>query len=208
MKRVTIVLSLAILAGAGWPSNLLADRERPTHALERLETSTHPKTVAFRGTVRRGETFSHKITDHLTFLLVPEEHGWRIDVRDDRLKIGLTRLTPPFHGVNPIYVEGWHFRNTDNTAANTGDVNAPQKNREFIFSSKFEQAVESGDESYWTSPEQVCEAARDGHARLVISDLSLGNLVRGEHAWIEEMRFKVKIELGDSKYNYLSFCRK
>jgi hypothetical protein len=206
MKRAVVLILFAILVGVPWPASSLA-RGLSAPIGERSETSTQHRTIGFRGTVRRGETFSRKLTNHLAFLLVPVEQGWRIDVRDDRLKVGLTQLTPPFHGINPIDIQGWHFRNAENTGTNTGDVNAPQEDREFIFSSRFGRATEGGNESYWSSPEQVCEAAKDGHGTLVISDLRLGNLVRGGRAWIEEMRFKVKIELADRKFEYLSFCQ-
>lgn len=209
MKALVLIALLVEVAACGLALGPIKEgSKRPNSAGEDLKTSSRPRTIVFKGSVRREETFSRPLADHLTFVLVPISGGWQIDVQDDRLKLGLTRLTPPFHGPNPTSIEGWHFRNADNSGLNTGELNVPQKVREFIFSSEFERAIENGDESYWTSPEQVCKAAGDGFGRITITQLRLGNLVRGQQAWVEEMRFRVKIEMGKTNHPYAGLCKK
>jgi hypothetical protein len=67
--------------------------------------------------------------------LVPDERGWVLQVTVEGWENeNLARLTPPWHGPNARYLEGWHFRNADNTDPNDGSINQPQEFREFIFS--------------------------------------------------------------------------
>ena len=52
-------------------------------------------------------------------------------------------MTPPWHFVpNAREIEGWHFRNGDNTAPNDASVNALQELREFIFSPAVGRGIE------------------------------------------------------------------
>ena len=51
-------------------------------------------------------------------------------------------------GTNHRLLEGWHFRNQANTGPNEGDVNAPQREREFDFvltPADYEQASQAVD---------------------------------------------------------------
>ncbi len=69
-----------------------------------------------------------------TFTLFPSEFGWRIGMLDrDGLEIPM--FAAPLRPVetNPLNIAGWHFRNTDNSGPNVGDVNAPQQERRFTF---------------------------------------------------------------------------
>ena len=43
--------------------------------------------------------------------------------------------------------------------------------------------------------EDVKRITRDGRGVLEITHLALGNLIPGERAWIESMRFRVEIEM-------------
>ncbi|MBI1394234.1 MAG: hypothetical protein GC152_16005 [Alphaproteobacteria bacterium] len=73
-----------------------------------------------------------------TFALMSTENGWAVRVFENPqigMAVDLTSLTPPHGGApNPRDIEGWHFRNADNTAPNDGSVNAPQSLRAFIVS--------------------------------------------------------------------------
>jgi len=44
--------------------------------------------------------------------------------------------------------------------------------------------------------DDVERIARDGRGALEITGLELGNLIPGERAWIESMRFRVEIHRG------------
>jgi len=98
------------------------------------------RVYTFSGQVKRGQLYKNHINDGLIFCLRPTSSwhgndGWDIvisDSMDDDCGQGLNGIvTPPFHGMNPIYIEGWHFRNDKNTAENDGSVNAPQEVRAF-----------------------------------------------------------------------------
>lgn len=154
--------------------------------------------TVFSGEIRRGETFSRPLPGGLAFHLVPESQnlGWQIVVSPaSGPEENFARYTPPFHFVpNPRFIEGWHFRNADNTGPNAvgeKNVNAPQKIRDFIFSPDVGHGID------WPlTQDDVERIARDGRGALEITGLELGNLIPGERAWIESMRFRVEIHRG------------
>jgi hypothetical protein len=125
-----------------------------------------PGQYRINGTVLRGQTFSRKFGG-LQFALVPGEFGWGIDISQGE-QHSLEGMTGPQHFVpRAIDIEGWHFRNAANTALNTGDVNAPDETRTFLFSPR--------------SP--YCKDAvgleEDGKGVLEVTDMELGNLTPG-----------------------------
>lgn len=155
-----------------------------------LATTTCPATrqcVTLTGAVNRGERFSSAFGPGLVLVLEPAEYGWQIIVRDERPDENIARLTPPFHFVpNPRDVEGWHFRNGDNTGPNDGSVNAPQEERDFLFSPEVGRSID-----YPVTPEQAKQLERAGQGRLVIKSLQLGNLEPGQKAHIRQMDFSI-----------------
>ena len=88
------------------------------------------------GQVTRGQIFSRATAGGWILRLVPVGEGWFLEIAmKGRETEDLSRLTPPWHFVpNPREIEGWHFRNADNTGPNDGSVNAPQELRAFVFS--------------------------------------------------------------------------
>ncbi len=110
-------------------------------------------------------------------------------------------LTPPLYGVSARHLEGWHFRNRDNTGPNAvGDknVNAPQTTRPFCFVLTPDAWTPATD---WLAARQAGQpppaefAFPTATGVLTITDLVLGNLVMGETAWIERMAFDVTLNL-------------
>jgi len=153
--------------------------------------------IEFSGEVNRGESFVFEVQNNLHFVLKPNPLGWEIVLTDpDRPTENLACLTPPYHFVpNPRYLEGWHFRNANNTGPNAigeKNINAPQHQRQFIFSPKVGQTID-----YPPTHTQAGQIARDGTGLLEILDLKLGNLRAGEKAWFEWIRFKVRLQLGE-----------
>ncbi len=145
--------------------------------------------ITLRGELRRGEEYSRRFGPGLLFMLRPIEAGWEIVVRDERPAENIARLTPPWHFVpNPRYVEGWHFRNATNTGPNDGSVNAPQRERDFVFSPEVGRSID-----YPPSEEDVDRVRGFGRGLLVIESLDLGNLSAGQRAHIERMRFRVML---------------
>lgn len=145
--------------------------------------------TTFTGTVSQGKEFTRAFGERFVWVLVPTEFGWEIVVRDDRPGENIARLTPPFRGApNPRYLEGWHFRNVDNSGPNDGSVNAPQERRNFIFSPEVGRSI-----SYPPTPEQLRRLKLGGQGELVISSMKLGDLERGRKARIERMDFAVAL---------------
>ena len=157
-------------------------------------------------TLVRGELFEQPLGDGLVFRLVPDTYGWTIGVIDASRPsddfVGVA--TPPFRGTNHRFLEGWHFRNQANTGPNDGDVNAPQREREFAFvltPADYEHASQAVDTLLWGAhPESereqaraTLEAASRGRGTLHITGMTLGNLVAGAQAWFETLQFDAEL---------------
>jgi hypothetical protein len=144
-----------------------------------------PGVYRFQGTLQRGQTFSRNFGGFV-FALVPQEYGWSIVISQGQ-QHDLQALTGPLHFVpNPTDIEGWHFRNAANTGPNTGDVNAPDETRSFLFSPR------------WPHCEDAEGLDKDGQGVLEITDMELGNLVQGGKANMLMMKFTVKLTVGRS----------
>ena len=131
------------------------------------------------GEISAGERFAAPAGPGWTFALEPDDHGWTIRLLD-REGDDLSRITPPFHFVpNPRELHGWHFRNRANTGPNLGDVNAPQRVREFIF--------DQGTGADWPLAQRV--AAAEGRGVLEITKFSLSPPEPGERARMTALIF-------------------
>jgi len=158
------------------------------------------KVCFFTGEVERGQVYRQKIKDGLVFCLIPssfwvENGGWTINIGDeigdecDDNFAGI--VTPPFHGNNATFVQGWQFRNETNTADSEGNA-AQTRYFNFIFNqSDFEMIFKRRHLG------EAIDVAQIPRSRGVfsITELNLGNLVPNETAWIESMKFEVKIYL-------------
>jgi hypothetical protein len=167
------------------------------------------------GEVRRGETFQQPIGDGLYLRLAPEEGiGWRIEIgpatragRSDRDNDFARCVTGPAHGPTAMDIEGWHFRNDNNT----GPRERPEtpgigEKRWFDFvltRQDMEIECDTLDRALylWSNPaakaraEGAVGARRSGRGWLKITGMKLGNLVAGEHASIESMTFEAEVAL-------------
>lgn len=183
---------------------------------ESLSSPMSHTVLKFNGEVSRGQIFEQEITQDLAFRLTPGQYGWDIWMgnkkQPDHDFAGI--VTPPFHGINARYIEGWHFRNSDNSGPNEvgeKNVNAPQEERGFYFvlnEADYQVAATAYDILNYPSllPEDLSEqrkkqileqreqlVPREGE--LTITRLELGNLVVGEQAWINYMEFEVTLDL-------------
>ena len=174
-------------------------------------TSTaQPPTVSFAGEVARGQAFARGLPGGLAFRLRPDRRGWIIWIGnpDRAAQSYCVVATPPFRGINPLVVHGWHFRNADNTGPNVAgpkNVNAPQHVRQFRFvltAGDYRAANEALDALLWSAKQASADLARarntlarieKGHGMLRLETLALGNLVPGKRAWIERMTFAVEL---------------
>jgi hypothetical protein len=193
----------------------VARRRRLNHALTGQQLMTHPiilmavatslvaqgntmpacsaepgrKAERIHGTVRRGHEFSQTTRSGWIVRLDPDATGWLLRVTmKGREAEDLSRLTPPRHSVpNPREIEGWHFRNADNTGPNDGSVNAPQVLREFIFSPVVGREVEYNGSA--TSAEDVEMVRSFGRGWFFIESYRLTPPRRDERAAFESIKF-------------------
>jgi len=172
MNTSRILISFALVASA----SLCAAQ----HSSRQVERSCHPGEYRFKGTVLKGQAFSRSF-DGFVFALVPTEYGWHIDISQGTQHY-LANMTGPSHFVpNPTEIEGWHFRNVANTGRNTGDVNAPQTTRRFLFSPR------------WPRCEDAEGLDKDGQGTLEITNMELGHLEPGKKANFQSMKFVVTL---------------
>lgn len=180
-----------------------------------LGPAAQAETTSFHGEVAGGDTVVHRFEHKghaFEFRLLPTRDGWIIWIGDpvNRDRNFVAAATPPFRGaVNPAVIQGWHFRNSDNTGPNEPgpkNVNAPQKRRNFAFvlnSEDFVRARQTLDVLLWPNdrPPEELTAAEAAFARIPkargtmqITALELSNLVKGERASIDRMAFSVTID--------------
>lgn len=184
-------------------------------SLALLGSTARAESTTFHGEVAGGDTVVHRFEhkdQRFEFRLLPTRDGWIIWIGDpvDRDRNFVAAATPPFRGgVNPAVIQGWHFRNSDNTGPNAAgpkNVNAPQKRRDFAFvlnGEDFVRARQALDVLLWRKdrPAEEVAAAEAAFARipkargiLQIEALELSNLVKGGRASIDRMAFTVTID--------------
>jgi hypothetical protein len=173
-------------------------RESEGEAVQPAPKKRPPRTAArFRGEINEGQTLEKYFGPGFHFFLVARPLGWEIVVRYLDEDENIARLTPPFHGVpNPRDIEGWHFRNSDNSGANEPgekNVNAPGEEREFIFSPDVGRAIQGAGAWRSVTGEDIEKVRAFGQGKLIILEYKLGNLKTGEQAKFEWMRFDVEL---------------
>jgi hypothetical protein len=143
------------------------------------------------GEVTKGQAFSKATSGDWILRLVPVEEGWFLEIAmRGRETEDLSRLTPPWHFVpNPRHIEGWHFRNADNTGPNDGSVNAPQELREFIFSPLVGREIQGPLATSSATSEEVERVRAFGRGWLHLNEFRLTPTHRGERAGFERLKF-------------------
>ena len=211
-RPATLAALLAIVWTAAWAHHAAADHApADLHPPRHVAKHAPPDTLRFAGTVHRDEIWRHPIGGGLEFRLTPmsgvSSGAWDIGIWPvDSVPIDYAAVaTPPYRSINPRDIEGWHFRNRDNTGSNRGDVNAPQDVREFLF---VENRVDL--DTCWAALERVMwpynyadavvdhaaallESLATGSGALRITSLFLTPPGRGEQATIDSMRFEVTL---------------
>src|SRR5438093_582678 len=153
-----------------------------------------PATMRFNGSLKAGERFERSFGGRFVFSLEPIDSGWEIRLYERGRTENIARLTPPFHFVpNPRYIEGWHFRNENNTGPNDGSVDAPQKRREFIFSPEVGETIDGPQATYGVTPGEVYRVEAFGRGEVEIAHLKLSPPIENEKARILAMEFRCKI---------------
>ena len=175
--------------------------------------------IRFSGEVLRGETFEKEISSNLVFRLVPRPQGWDIQIGNKtNPDLDFSRITLPLRGINSRQLNGWHFRNADNTGINDGSVNAPQEIREFEFVvgqedydiafdalTKLSWPYDYTDEEVDEASEQIYGGLKRGTGILTVTDMELGNLEPNEQAWFERVKFDVELILPVDTFNWKTY---
>jgi hypothetical protein len=159
--------------------------------------------VIFRGQIKSGEHFKHSFGDRFVFLLSPYASGnlegvatgWIIEIHEQGKMVDLACLTLPLHGPNPTLIEGWHFRNEENTGPNDGSLNVPMYERHFIFSPDASRLLDQVE----ITEAEIKEVESFGHGALYIERLRLSAPLRGGNAQILEMRFRCALSWRTAK---------
>ena len=177
--------------GEGQTLNLTVLREM---LAERAETVT----TTISGEVNAGEAFENRFGADYILKLEPVPSGWVIKVQTAGKSEDLSRLTPPFHSFpNPRELEGWHFRNTDNTGPNEAgekNVNAPGLQREFIFSPEVGKNIDGPDSRRQPASNELEQISRAGRGKLTILDYELSEPEAGTQAQFKRLKFRVDLE--------------
>ncbi len=136
MSLIAGIVFSVVAAGDSWvgPSGLVY---AANSVVRSSEPAADPKEIKFTGEAMKGQSFEKAIAPNLFFRLIPQELGWMIFVgAGDTENNFCAVVTPPYRGINAIHIEGWHFRNSDNSGPNEPgrkNVNAPLELREFYF---------------------------------------------------------------------------
>jgi hypothetical protein len=201
------MLSMALISLVlAWP--VLATNEPVLP--EKTAAGENKNVIHFSGEVKRGEDFVKDLGAGLTFRLNYSKdkvnEGWRIWIGDPLIREAdyCSVVTPPYRGINALNIQGWHFRNIDNSGPNDGSVNAPREQRDFsfIFSrDQYDLAWKALRAMLWHSDEMTGDEAGALHesttkakSTLIITKMELGNLALNERAWIEHLSFRVTLE--------------
>ena len=164
---------------------------------ERFQSKVCRDSIRFSGEIFDGKPFLQYFGPHFAFHLRPAPKGWMLSVTDERGMEDIARLTPPFHfSPNPREIEGWHFRNADNTGPNQPgekNVNAPGQVREFIFSPEVGKTIDGPTARRKPNEEELDRIRRYGIGTLTILEFRLKDLEPGRQAGFDWMRFNVEI---------------
>lgn len=166
--------------------------------------------IIFSGQVMQKESFNARISDDLWFALIPyTEYGWIIWVGKDTTENYCRVATPPYRGLNSTVIEGWHFRNEDNSGPNEGSVNAPQHVRSFNFVLDEESFLIADNfvakvswpcdysEEELNQAQERFESLSFGTGKLVITEMEFDNLTRGERTGFKYIKFDVEIYVNE-----------
>lgn len=149
------------------------------------------------GEIKAGQPFERPFGPGFLFRLTPHPAGWTIAVLGSPAGNDLSRLTTPLRGpMNPLEIEGWQFRNADNSGPNEPGAknrNAPQEVRDFSFSPDVPRLMDAKSNGEWPPAEVIFGIRCFGRGRLTITDYTLKNLGQGELAEFASMRFKVEL---------------
>ena len=153
-----------------------------------------PATIEFSGSIKAGQRFEHPFGDRFIFALEPIQYGWEISVYEKGRKEDLAELTLPLHGPNPTDIEGWHFRNEDNTdSSNEHNDTMSSDDREFIFSPEVGKTINASESTNDITMDDIDRIQAFGQGELKITRLKLSPPQLHVTAGMEQMTFDCKL---------------
>jgi hypothetical protein len=153
-----------------------------------------PATIEFSGSIKAGQRFEHPFGDRFIFALEPMQYGWGISVCEKGREENLAGLTLPLHGPNPTEIEGWHFRNEDNTdSGNDHSDMMSSDDREFIFSPEVGKTINAPESTNEITEDDIDRIEAFGQGELKIKRLKLSPPQLHGTASIEQMNFDCKL---------------
>jgi len=193
VPRSTQCVSGVLLLALAYPVAAQLCESTPDRHAARItaEALTDEQTVLLPE-IYGGHSFTQSFGEGWIFELLPGTYGWSIRIYDasDSFSVDLSGITPPHDGVpNPRDIEGWHFRNADNTATNKGEVNAPQLDRLFLFSPALAGTGGYKPSVDETNPESFEPGPDDGLGWLKVIDFGLSDLEPGQKARMTYLKF-------------------
>jgi len=171
-------------------------RDVPAADVEREGPPGGREEAVFSGRLLAGQGYEAEFGPGLVFKLVPRPYGWEVEIGEKGRDVNLARLTPPLHfAPNPRELEGWHFRNADNTGPNEPgekNVNAPGDIREFIFSPEVGRTIQGADANRAPDETDIEKVRTYGRGILKITDYALADLEPGRKARFASLAFEVR----------------
>lgn len=178
--RATLALLLIVVAGLS---------SQPVSG-QSCEPTAERHAVALNGEISGDRSLYNSIADRWSFVLDRSRYGWSIKVMDST-QVDLTAITPPLRfGVNHRDIEGWHFRNADNTGSNDGTVNAPQHDRIFLFAMSADAALRFTNSDGNPAGDASGSAELGGRGTFRILDIGLADLDAGQKARLNYLKFR------------------
>jgi hypothetical protein len=146
--------------------------------------------VKFSGKVVADQSYHKQLSKNYAFGLQPLTDGWFVEVFYRGRQVLIT--VPFYPDARPYFIEGWHFRNSDNTGPNKPgpkNVNSEGRKRFLVYSPQC-----------WAGGQPRCASEHDVSVFkgtiscfiITVDSLELGNLEPNEKANIKRMSFTVK----------------
>ncbi|MDF1856016.1 hypothetical protein [Pseudooceanicola sp.] len=179
MRRLTAVLLALGLAGPALAEDCTAGAGRLAFAATDTALSAGQRTAL-------------DVPGGWTLTFDPVASGWDVQLRDWN-GLDLSAGGVPRFGIDPRALHGWHFRNAANSGPNTGDVNAPQVLRQFLFDPRLAGTAglkPSGGAAPAPDPEQ-------GRARIEITEMALTPVGQGARAGFLSARVDICLNWPD-----------
>ncbi len=153
-----------------------------------------PATIELSGSIKAGQRFEHPFGDRFIFALEPIQYGWEISVYEKGRADDLAELTLPLHGPNPKDIEGWHFRNEENTeSSNEHSDTMSSDDRDFIFSPEVGKIINAPESTKEITKDDIDRIEAFGQGKLKITRLKLSPPLLHGTANIEQMNFDCKL---------------